>query len=101
MKELKSDDLMMAASFGLQMKMIMKRSFRNLIRNPLIFKVRMAQIVMFIIIINLLFRRLDDDEQSIMNRTGLLFILTVFHIMTNLQNVLMTFPIERALFLKE
>jgi hypothetical protein len=56
---------------------------------------------MMIIVLNLLYRQLDDDEESIQNRNGLMFFICIFLAMTNMQNVLLSFPIERALFLRE
>lgn len=54
-----------------------------------------------IVLLNLLYRELDDDEASIQNRNGLLFFISIIMIIFNLQNVILTFPSERALYLKE
>lgn len=61
----------------------------------------MGQMILMIVLLNLLYRELDDNEESIMNRSGLLFFIVLFLIMVNIQNVILSFPIERALFLKE
>jgi len=61
----------------------------------------MGQMILMIVLLNLLYRELNDDEESIQNRNGLLFFIVLFLIMTNIQNVILSFPIERALFLKE
>jgi hypothetical protein len=89
------------ASFCLQFNQLLLRAFRNVLRNPIIFRVRIGQTIMMIIVLNLLYRQLDDDEESIQNRNGLMFFICIFLAMTNMQNVLLSFPIERALFLRE
>jgi hypothetical protein len=71
------------------------------LRNPIIVRVRIGQTVLMIILLNLLYRELEEDEEGIQNRNGFMFFLCVFLVMTNMQNVLLSFPIERALFLRE
>lgn len=82
--ELGTDENMSPAGFCLQFKMLCKRTLKNMIRNPIILRVRMGQMLLMIVLLNLLYRELDDDEESVQNRNGLLFFITIFLIMVNI-----------------
>lgn len=88
-----------------QFQILSKKSFKNFIRNPLTFKIRLIQILFISIIFMLLFWQLPtvtpNKKTSIQNRTGALFFISINFFILYFQTTLTTFPAEREIFLKE
>jgi len=90
--------------FWYEMKEVSRRGALNFRRNPILFKSRVAQTVFMAFLVCSLYFQLDGNVQnprSVYNREGGLFFLTVSQFMGSLLSVLLTFPAERAVFLKE
>lgn len=66
------------------------------------FKIRVIQIMFMILFFSLLFYRFDDidaqDNQSITNRLGALFFITINLFILYFQTSLNTFPSEKEIF---
>lgn len=110
------------ASFAVQFWELAKRAFVNFGRNPILFQGRIFQTLFFCFLLGSIFFRLDDtfakhnadgsvqtdsngnpvvDYTVVMNRNGALFMITMSQFMFSLMGTLLTFPPERAVFLKE
>lgn len=98
--ELKSE----YASFGRQFGSLLKRAFLNFKSNPFSIKIRVVQTLFITFIYCSIFFRISDDpnnKTSAFNRQGALFFVCVNTFINYLMSVLLTFPAERDVFLKE
>ena len=89
------------APFLKQFSELTKRGWVNHIRNPLTFRARMGQTIIMSILTGLVYLRLGYDQVNISDRIGALFFMSLTQIMANLNGVLLTFPLERALLVRE
>eukprot|EP00357_Protocruzia_adherens_P017121 CAMPEP_0115022330 /NCGR_PEP_ID=MMETSP0216-20121206/31477_1 /TAXON_ID=223996 /ORGANISM="Protocruzia adherens, Strain Boccale" /LENGTH=688 /DNA_ID=CAMNT_0002394975 /DNA_START=150 /DNA_END=2216 /DNA_ORIENTATION=- len=80
---------------------LMKRSTLHLTRNPMTTKIRAGQTIVFALMIVILYTRLGDNRTSIQDRNGALFFQALNTVFSAVSNVIVTFPIERAVFLRE
>jgi len=70
-------------------------------RNPILFKGRIAQTIFMALLTGFLYFNLSDNYDDVYNRNGAFFFITMNQFMSSMQPVLLTFPSERDLFLKE
>jgi hypothetical protein len=61
----------------------------------------MGSYIFVAVLILLVWGHLNHDEQSIQSRTGVLFMTSTLLIMFNVQGVILLFPDERPVFLRE
>ncbi len=86
---------------------LMKRTVINIKRNPMLSKGRMGQAIFFAALTNLIYWQRANDIHSIQDQTaiqdvsGSLFTCNMMFFMSGLGPVLLSFPIERAVFLRE
>ena len=83
---------------------ICKRATVNFKRNPILLRTRFIQTLALAFLICALFFQLDNNpnnQRNISNRRGSLFFILTSNFMTPMMSVLLTFPSERAVFLKE
>jgi len=83
---------------------VAKRAALNFRRNPVLLRARIIQTAFIAFLTCALYFQLSDDPnniRNISNRNGALFFLTISQFMTSMSSVLLTFPTERAVFLKE
>ena len=88
------------ASILIEIQELLKRAFKNSFRNPLLFYIKLARIIVTGVLIDLLFNNLGYDTRGVKNREGFLFFLTINLVVTGSSSTAMTFPIERPLFIK-
>ncbi len=92
------------ASFGTQLAAIYKRT--NLVnnRNPIVFRGRFASAVMLGLISGLVWFQISDDPfntRGTQDRLAALFFLCMNQFQQSFNPVIITFPLERAIFLRE
>lgn len=87
--------------FVAQAALLSRRAFLNVLRNPFTAKIRFGQTIFLGLLIGLIFIRLGNDLGSLQSRSGALFFLSINQVMMSMMPVLLTFPAERALFLRE
>ena len=97
----KKQKLIYKFSRWFEFKCLLKRSFLNSTRAPVMTKVKLMSVTLVIILIDLIFWDLGEDIQSVQDRNGVLFFICVNLIAAGMVNVMLTFPVERALFLRE
>jgi hypothetical protein len=81
--------------------LLLLRSFRHSMRNPIMTKVKFGQTMVMVILIDILYYDIGTGDSSVQNRNGLLFFICINQLMLGVQSVVLTFPMERALFLRE
>lgn len=84
---------------------LMKRDILNIWRNPLLFKSRLMQFIFLGLYLGGVFFALGKDDYTVKKYwsgiSGCLFELNISFLMSSLGPTALTFPVERAVFLKE
>ncbi|EAR87056.1 ABC transporter family protein (macronuclear) [Tetrahymena thermophila SB210] len=93
-------------TYWFQIKKIAERTIISTKRNPLLFKSRVYQTIVMSLFIGLVFLNQDQITKNstnveIQNRIGVLFLTGMAMFMKSLNGVLLSFPAEREVFLKE
>lgn len=88
-------------SYFKELWLLTVRTSKNLIRNPQTSKVRIIQTVVIGVLIILVFWDMGNDEQGITGKAGFAFFISINQVMTALFSVLLTFLMERPVFLRE
>jgi len=84
-----------------QIAELTKRGWQVITRNPITFQARIAQNLCIAILVGLVYLRLDTTQSSIADREGALFFICMGQVMTSLMGVVLTFPLERSLLVRE
>jgi len=84
-----------------QFCLLILRNLRNIIRLPIASYGKIISYFFLAVVILLVWGHLDTDEKSIQSRTGVLFITATMLIVFNVQGVILVFPDERPVFLRE
>lgn len=92
-----------ANSWWHEIKIVFKRSMTNTIRNPLNLRARIGQTFFFMFLLCSLYWQLDrtPTPENDYNIAGAIFFNMINMFMFNLMSVILLFPQERAVFLKE
>jgi ATP-binding cassette subfamily G (WHITE) protein 1 len=77
------------------------RSCKDTFRSKALLRSKIGIAVFLGGIFDMLFYKLSDDRQGIQNRNGLFFLLNVGLFISGMIQVVLTFPLQRAVFLKE
>lgn len=72
-----------------------------MIRDPMMTYARLMQTLFLALVVGFLYLRVGDDQRSIQDREGALFFIVVNQAMGGLMNVLVMFPTERLVFIRE
>jgi ABC-type multidrug transport system ATPase subunit len=88
-------------NFCKQFYLLLMRNFKNIIRLPVASYGKIGSYIFVAVLILLVWGHLNHDEQSIQSRTGVLFMTSTLLIMFNVQGVILLFPDERPVFLRE
>ncbi|XP_045170130.2 protein white-like [Mercenaria mercenaria] len=89
------------ASWFQQFHAVFARSWKTTIREPMVFRVRIAQTIIISVILGLIYLQLDVDQEGVQNINGVLFLIVTNMTMSNLFGVLNSFPLETPIFLRE
>lgn len=84
-----------------QFKYLLSRSSKETFRNKALLKSKLGMALMMGGIYNMLYYNLDTTYKGIQNRNGLFFMLIITLLSSGVLQVVLTFPIQRAVFLKE
>ncbi|EAR86482.2 ABC transporter family protein (macronuclear) [Tetrahymena thermophila SB210] len=93
-------------TFWFQTKEIAKRQLKIFKRNPLVFKARFFQSIFIGLLFGAIYWQIpgpydNPTQRDINDRNGLLFFWTTAMFMMNLKPSILTFPAQRAVFLRE
>ncbi len=94
-KAAKLDDSKLAqfrdSSFGLQFKQLLGRSFKNVVRNPTLTRVRVLQMIALAILMDLIFWNKESYERGdVKDKNGAIFFILTSQFMLAVQSVLLT-----------
>lgn len=89
------------ASFFKELGLLLRRTAKNLVRDPQSSRVRVIQTVVMAVLIILVFWDMGNDQQGIDGKAGFAFFISINQIMTALFSVLLMFLMERPVFLRE
>jgi len=78
-----------------------KRALLNLWRNPMVLKLRLVTVLIFSFIACSIFWNMQYDQKGLQNRAGFLFFFTINNFMTIIFGTVLSFPLERGVFLRE
>jgi len=81
--------------------LLLIRSFLMTFRNPMMTYARLIQTVVLSLMVGLIYLDLGHNQASIQNREGALFFILTNQTMGGLMNVIMLFPTERMVFIRE
>mmetsp|Transcript_33883 Transcript_33883/g.59055 ORF Transcript_33883/g.59055 Transcript_33883/m.59055 type:complete len:608 (-) Transcript_33883:23-1846(-) len=84
-----------------QYKFLLGRSIKETFRNRDVIRAKIGISVIQAAIIDMLYYKLSDDRQGIQNRYGLFFMLNIVLFISGIITVVLTFPLQRSVFLKE
>ena len=88
-------------TMALQFRVIILRAFNNVKRQPMLSVMKIVQALFLSILIILIYHNNGNDSKSIQNIAGVLFFCVINLVSTAIQSQILTFPIERPVFLKE
>lgn len=88
-------------SFFYELKYLAKRNVKNILRNPVVLFGRLFQTLFLAFICGSIYFELEPNISSINNRFGALFFIALNQFQMSMQSSILTFPSERAVFLKE
>eukprot|EP01103_Thecamoeba_quadrilineata_P000714 TRINITY_DN10629_c0_g1_i1.p1 TRINITY_DN10629_c0_g1~~TRINITY_DN10629_c0_g1_i1.p1 ORF type:complete len:629 (-),score=139.92 TRINITY_DN10629_c0_g1_i1:101-1987(-) len=77
------------------------RQVSNTLRNVPFLIIRIFTVIFMALVIGLLYLQLDNDQESIRDSTGYLFFSVAFLTFQEVNSVIASFPLERAVFLHE
>jgi len=89
------------ASYFTQVVELTRRGWRTVTRNPLTFRARLGSTTVMAILAGLVYLRLGYDQTNISDREGALFYLVMNQVFATMNALLLTFPLERALLVRE
>ena len=88
-------------NFWTELSLVTIRTGKNLYRNPASLNIRIAQLIIMGLLLNLIFWDLGYSEKSKDSKVGFVFLLSTTQTMLAMQSVLLLFIQERPIFLRE
>lgn len=90
------------ASIFQQIEVLSGRAWKNVYRNPIILNMRASSCLLFAFLVASVFWKLDDDTyDGVQGRIGFVFFISVHTFMEQVFGNLLSFPAERAVFIRE
>ena len=99
--ELSTNEDIYRASVWTQFRWLLRRAFLSIVRSPVTTYIRFTQDTVYTTLMILVFNHMNLSYSGIQDRRGLLFFLEICMIQGAVLDVILAFPLERALFLKE
>eukprot|EP00013_Stygamoeba_regulata_P015839 CAMPEP_0177682438 /NCGR_PEP_ID=MMETSP0447-20121125/31260_1 /TAXON_ID=0 /ORGANISM="Stygamoeba regulata, Strain BSH-02190019" /LENGTH=612 /DNA_ID=CAMNT_0019191943 /DNA_START=145 /DNA_END=1980 /DNA_ORIENTATION=+ len=88
----------MVTSGLFQTLLLTKRSFLDIVRNPLALKVKLIQTIFTALLLGLVFLRLNFSQEAVQSRVGVLSFFVISAVFQTVFGVASTFPIEKQYF---
>eukprot|EP00668_Euglena_longa_P010990 GGOE01013334.1.p1 GENE.GGOE01013334.1~~GGOE01013334.1.p1 ORF type:complete len:710 (-),score=241.62 GGOE01013334.1:918-2837(-) len=95
------DPTLPVANWRMQLRALFWRSFLNMARNKMLFRVRLGQAVFFGVFVGCIFLRLGFDQAAYQARLGAIFFTLMNQTMPSLMGIVHTFPAEKAVLNRE
>jgi ABC-type multidrug transport system permease subunit len=90
-----------ASTWPYQFSLLAQRNFQNIIRLPQTSYVKLIVTILTALFCVVLFAKVDETLAGVQNRNGALFFITMTMSFNAIQNVILIFPDERPVFLRE
>lgn len=87
--------------FWSELWVLSHRTYLNLIRNPNTLKLKLGMTLVFSFIALSIFYNMQNDFTGIFNKVGFFFFFTINNFMSIVFNAILSFPMERGVFLRE
>lgn len=97
----KEDNSTYKAGLFKQYCLLLQRAVKNLLRIPMTSYAKIISIFFTALLIILIYGQIGIDARSIQSRNGVLFFITIGAVMNQVQGVILIFPEERPVFLRE
>nr|XP_037274517.1 ATP-binding cassette sub-family G member 4-like isoform X1 [Rhipicephalus microplus] len=85
----------------LQMNVLLKRCYLSLIRNPMVFHLRLTTNLLVGVCMGLLYYDIGGRADSFFNNATLVFFCAIFLTFTGMMPVVLNYPLEAAVFTRE
>ncbi|MFS8159676.1 MAG: ABC transporter permease [Candidatus Roizmanbacteria bacterium] len=101
-KSLSDDDLEdNFVPWSYQFNLLLKRNVLNILRMPQTSYFKLLMILVTAIFTIVLFQGVEETLSGVQNRNGALFFITLTIALNSIQNIILMFPLERPVFLRE
>ena len=98
---LSTNDFTNKPSIFAEFKCLFHRAFHNMLRNFVTTWMKIVQTFVYAILIVLIYNGMGKGEEGVQDRGGVLFFCQICMVQGAILSVILAFPVERALFLKE
>jgi ATP-binding cassette subfamily G (WHITE) protein 1 len=91
------------AGFTTQFAVLMRRAWKNALRNPLLVKAKIGQALFMAVLLGLIYQgdAMKTHQAGIQNRTGVLFFMSINQVMSAAIGILSIFFAEKLVFMRE
>lgn len=101
LQELSTNEYINKPGFLHEFNCLFGRAFRNMTRNMVTTRMKVVQTFVYAILIVMIYNGMGDGEKGVQDRGGVLFFSQICMVQGAILSVILGFPVERALFLKE
>jgi len=84
-----------------QMKILFARAMKTTLRDKVLTRARVGSHILMALLIGFLYWRMETDQTAIQDRLSLIFFALIFLMLTAMMPTVLTFPLEKAVFLRE
>ncbi|KAI8821334.1 ABC-2 type transporter-domain-containing protein [Fimicolochytrium jonesii] len=89
------------ASWFTEFTVLLERNFKQILRDKTILVSSLAQQILILLMIGLVFLRLKKDQAGVQNRIGVLFFICINQTFSFLMPIITVWPLERRIILRE